>query len=729
MTPRLHPPHHAGTKTAAPARLAVRRPAIKTRILIRAFVAGATATASLSVSIPGAPPASAHRSGCHAAHSCPSDHGTYVCGDKGIYTYCPSTEAVPEVSDVELDYEAPDTPTVASSTAKAGGLIALALSAEKGSTIAVQEDGLTIAEKKATGTKQTITFRAPTGEHSYIVTATDAAGNTSFETDAIAVTADATKPAASLTPHAPTPLEGAARIDVNTEAGAAYTLAVTGQKTITGTGSGTTDTHVLWLRNGTYHAVVTSTDAAGNVTRVARDLRVANPSAALTVTQTSAPFHTPVEYRVDGTPHSHGTLALPGQSPRPFELGDTGTTTLTLPLPDGTYETGTAALTDFGGRTARAELPATVVDTTAPALTFSSDAARANDGTLLLALTAEKAAKVTIRAVRRGDDSSAPTAPIIATLVGNGSTQPWSHSLEPGTYELTAAAVDDAGNETRQSRTITITKPATAGEIAAGLGLLVVLLGTVVGFVLLLWRKRHWIAAAGERRRAAAAVRAHRAAVAAAQAKYAASCAAHDQAMAAFHDADRQWQTREAELSQLITWAAAPLLPHAGDTHGLRLRPNERLHETLPATMLEDRTKQGRPNRVTVAAGHAVVTSERVAFRGPKNRDWVYAQLEDVAVERNGTVLMTVSSRKTRSGIRLSGADAATERGRLLILRAIHASQGDDDTVHRDLQDEHHRHLASRPIPPRPPALPAILQPPTDAVPAAAEHAQQPAPS
>jgi hypothetical protein len=34
-------------------------------------------------------PAAAHRSGCHAAHSCPSDRGTYVCGDRGNCSECP----------------------------------------------------------------------------------------------------------------------------------------------------------------------------------------------------------------------------------------------------------------------------------------------------------------------------------------------------------------------------------------------------------------------------------------------------------------------------------------------------------------------------------------------------------------------------------------------------------------------------------------------------------------
>lgn len=32
--------------------------------------------------------ASAHRSGCHAWHSCPSDHGTYECGDTGHCNQC-----------------------------------------------------------------------------------------------------------------------------------------------------------------------------------------------------------------------------------------------------------------------------------------------------------------------------------------------------------------------------------------------------------------------------------------------------------------------------------------------------------------------------------------------------------------------------------------------------------------------------------------------------------------
>src|SRR5882724_2160735 len=36
--------------------------------------------------------ADAHRSGCHRWHSCPSDRGTYVCGDLGYCSQCPDND-------------------------------------------------------------------------------------------------------------------------------------------------------------------------------------------------------------------------------------------------------------------------------------------------------------------------------------------------------------------------------------------------------------------------------------------------------------------------------------------------------------------------------------------------------------------------------------------------------------------------------------------------------------
>jgi micrococcal nuclease len=34
----------------------------------------------------------AHRDPCHRNHSCPSDHGTYICGDRGRCDQCPDNE-------------------------------------------------------------------------------------------------------------------------------------------------------------------------------------------------------------------------------------------------------------------------------------------------------------------------------------------------------------------------------------------------------------------------------------------------------------------------------------------------------------------------------------------------------------------------------------------------------------------------------------------------------------
>src|SRR5437667_1918456 len=44
------------------------------------------------------PLAEAHRNGCHAWHSCPSDTGSYVCGDTGHSNYCGNTDTSPSVT-------------------------------------------------------------------------------------------------------------------------------------------------------------------------------------------------------------------------------------------------------------------------------------------------------------------------------------------------------------------------------------------------------------------------------------------------------------------------------------------------------------------------------------------------------------------------------------------------------------------------------------------------------
>src|SRR3954462_9498615 len=55
-------------------------------------------------------PAGAHQSGCHRWHSCPSDSGSYVCGDLGYACQYPSYPTAPGPDPTLPDYTAPSFP-------------------------------------------------------------------------------------------------------------------------------------------------------------------------------------------------------------------------------------------------------------------------------------------------------------------------------------------------------------------------------------------------------------------------------------------------------------------------------------------------------------------------------------------------------------------------------------------------------------------------------------------
>jgi hypothetical protein len=55
------------------------------RVLLATVLLLAVITASL---VGVSNPVSAHQSGCHRWHSCPSDSGSYTCGDTGYYSQC-----------------------------------------------------------------------------------------------------------------------------------------------------------------------------------------------------------------------------------------------------------------------------------------------------------------------------------------------------------------------------------------------------------------------------------------------------------------------------------------------------------------------------------------------------------------------------------------------------------------------------------------------------------------
>lgn len=65
----------------------------------------------LSIGVIPLTPSYAHQSGCHRWHSCPSDSGSYVCGDLGYDTYCPKSTAKYEPKEKVQPKKAESKPT------------------------------------------------------------------------------------------------------------------------------------------------------------------------------------------------------------------------------------------------------------------------------------------------------------------------------------------------------------------------------------------------------------------------------------------------------------------------------------------------------------------------------------------------------------------------------------------------------------------------------------------
>ncbi len=69
----------------------------------------------LSLGVIPLTPSYAHQSGCHRWHSCPSDSGSYVCGDLGYDTYCPKSTAPKSESKEKVQTKTESKPTTKTS--------------------------------------------------------------------------------------------------------------------------------------------------------------------------------------------------------------------------------------------------------------------------------------------------------------------------------------------------------------------------------------------------------------------------------------------------------------------------------------------------------------------------------------------------------------------------------------------------------------------------------------
>jgi hypothetical protein len=668
-----------------------------------------------AVVVGGGTPALAHRDGCHAQHSCPSDNGTYVCGDTGNFSECGigsggqnddsssgSSGGSSGGTPAPVDDTAPGTPAIGGASVRAGK-VSVPVTAESGSRIEVSDgSGRTVATASATGGEQTVTFRGRDGAQTYTVTATDSAGNTSFG-DTFSVNVDGTAPKApAVKLTAATGRAAYSDIAIIGERGARYVVKVSDKagtqlENLTQRGSldDGEDTVRLLAPNGEYEVDVLLTDRAGNISAATTSaLAVALPAPTLELERTSSANDANVVMQLVGPALGKGAVEFTaaGQDvvKEDFTLDDSGRTVLRTHLPDATWA-ATGAVVDFQQRKAAGRSSRLLIDTVAPVLLATLNPDRAEDRTIAVAFDVEPNTVVTVSGAPGGElryDRAGPQ-----TLV---------RKVDDGDYRLTLVATDEAGNVTTQRLSATVTHPLTLAEGLTAAGVL----GAVAagGFFAMrsLWRRRDGLGTWVWDRRAKKAQRQILASHARNVAAHAKTVAAHGQAVAEHSRTQARWDETTTRLRAELAEAKN----FEGTTAGhlpVKAKPAERLFSRSEGGLVEIRKPRGGVESPTVIeSGTVFVTSHRVLFAGlQKSREWSFEKMLTMSHVGAAMTLMQVTNRQKPSGVTYEPAPGGQVRRRLEL--ALGAFEGRRAELVTGADEALKRHLERPPTPPVPP--------------------------
>jgi MYXO-CTERM domain-containing protein len=340
--------------------------------------------------------------------------------------------------------------------------------AEPNSTVNVIVDGIPVGTTTADAAGNwTLTPAAPLidGPHTVRATATDAAGNTSPNSNTNTFIVDTTAPAA---PVVQTPADGSAISD-NTpaysgtaEAGSTVTVIVDGLvvgTTTANAGGAWTFTPAVPLADGPHTVRATSTDAAGNTSPSSNTntftVDTTAPAAPVVVTPANGSVTNDTTPAYSGTAEANTTVTVivDGAPVGTTTADGAGNWTFTpaAPLADGPH-TVRATATDAAGNTSPSSNTNTfTVDTAAPAapvVLTPADGSTTNDNTPAYSGTAEPNSTVTVIV----DGVSVGTT--TASAAGTWSLTP-TGGLASGPHTVRATATDAAGNTSPDSNTNT----------------------------------------------------------------------------------------------------------------------------------------------------------------------------------------------------------------------------------------------------------------------------------
>ncbi|HEX8697798.1 MAG TPA: Ig-like domain-containing protein, partial [Myxococcaceae bacterium] len=351
--------------------------------------------------------------------------------------------------------------------------------AEAGSTVTVIVDGTPVGTTTADAAGNwsfTSTTPLAEGPHMVRATATDAAGNTSANSNTNTFTVDTTAPTVVVL----TPAEGSTTGDSTptysgtVDAGNTVTITVDGTPLGTATVNGTTWTFTptVPLADGPHTVTATATDAAGNSSSDSNTFTVdtVGPAAPTVTTPANGSVtndSTPV-YSGTSEPGSTVTVFVDGVAVGTTTADAAGNWTLTQPaaLPDGSHTVSAEAEDALGNTSPASNINTFTVDTTppaAPVVVTPANGSTTPDTTPTYSGTAEPGSTVaiivdgtqvtTVTADANGDWTYTPTVP-----------------LPSGPHTVSATATDAAGNTSPSSapNTFTVTPVTPAPPVVTG---------------------------------------------------------------------------------------------------------------------------------------------------------------------------------------------------------------------------------------------------------------------
>ena len=558
------------------------------------------------------------------------------------------------------DTTPPQRPTLGEATMEAGGTVRLAVQAESGSAVVVREGTEVVASTSASGTSETLSWRTTTGLHTYLVVATDAAGNVS-DPAPVDLRVDATPPAAKgfrVTPGNDRDSLSAWR--VVTQPGTAYTLLVDGNTVAEGTAEFRTYQQDLDLADGTHEVRLELRDQVGNLRVLEDTVTVDIPALWVAAKAVSGPADTQQVFKIAAPPMTRGFLRIPGVANERFELTD-GRAEITLEVPEGSYEAPIVVVADSRDRKGTVELAPFEVDLTAPVLEVSAEAAAAERGVFSATITAGDGDTVRWSLV---DDRGLVS--LSGEYVADGTAQRLDRNVAEGSYALEVTAVDANGNETVETVDSAVAADPLVNPDAVPALTITLVLWVLVGIAVLLRRRRAQVRALTGRVLSALRPGAKRAQLAAERERAIAEYAAE---LAAFEQEDAAWQVRRDALAGLVAAAQGVRVDRPGGA-----KPKERVLCTVPARLVEQEVREDVQVAFETAAGELIVTDTRIAFVGEQDhrvqqRDWQLADLEGLRHIGSNRTLLQIEGEPLSFGV--AYADAEVTRLYLELARAL----------------------------------------------------------